>query len=316
MLVREAPRPIQIAARRFILDGVLIDVVTGLRHGGVEPVLLKGPSIAGWLYTTPLDRPYFDIDLLLDPSSFDRTREIMVRLGFEPSQDALLGDQESWTDEGWLRVRDGALIELHRTFKGISVEPMAAWRTLSSRVCLIQVGDVKVTALDESARCLLLALHASMHGGLGMTLEDLRRGLRMAPLDTWKEAWTIAGELGAGDPFSAGLELLSEGIALQNRLGIPRNRSAYFLLQASGATNAAQVLGLLVESPGSPRRRLLRRLLLPSPAHLRARLPIARKGILGLGAAYLLRWWALGSMALRAAPDWRRAWTRSRARGR
>jgi glycosyltransferase involved in cell wall biosynthesis len=46
--------------------------VPALRDDGVRALLLKGRSIAGWLYDEPAERPYLDCDLIVAPQHHDR----------------------------------------------------------------------------------------------------------------------------------------------------------------------------------------------------------------------------------------------------
>ena len=44
------------------LDAAAVDVLVALEHAGARPVLLKGPSIACWLYDEPSVQFWHEID--------------------------------------------------------------------------------------------------------------------------------------------------------------------------------------------------------------------------------------------------------------
>lgn len=49
------------------IDSLTVQVVTALRAGGLEPILLKGRSFATWLYAEGEHRFYGDCDVLVAP---------------------------------------------------------------------------------------------------------------------------------------------------------------------------------------------------------------------------------------------------------
>src|SRR5438270_41821 len=63
------------------VDAVTAEVVTALDGAGVDCLLLKGPSIAGWLYEEGA-RTYSDTDLLVAPDRLPAARATLAELGF------------------------------------------------------------------------------------------------------------------------------------------------------------------------------------------------------------------------------------------
>ena len=72
-------------ALALAVDAVTAEVVTALRDAGIRPLLLKGPSIAGWLYGDGAARPYGDSDLLVSPGSYRPAENALRALGFARS---------------------------------------------------------------------------------------------------------------------------------------------------------------------------------------------------------------------------------------
>jgi hypothetical protein len=61
------PTSIRDAALSLAVDRAIAEVVPRLLEGGVQVILLKGPSHARWLYDDPDQRTYTDCDLLVPP---------------------------------------------------------------------------------------------------------------------------------------------------------------------------------------------------------------------------------------------------------
>src|SRR5436305_2012832 len=53
----------------LLIDRVTAEVVEALRAEGVPCVVLKGATVARWLYSDATARPYSDADLLAPPSA-------------------------------------------------------------------------------------------------------------------------------------------------------------------------------------------------------------------------------------------------------
>ena len=75
---------IRTTALALAIDAVTAQVVTALRANGIRPLLLKGPSIAGWLYGDGAARPYGDSDLLVASGERSPDTRIPPPRRFEP----------------------------------------------------------------------------------------------------------------------------------------------------------------------------------------------------------------------------------------
>ena len=112
-------------------------IVTRLREGGVEPVLVKGPAIAR-LYPERGLRPFGDLDLCVRPDQ-------------HPTAAAIL---ESW-------VGEFSPVDLHRGFAELQAR---SWDEVYARSQLATFGaiDVRVLAAEDHLR--FLCLHQLRHG--------------------------------------------------------------------------------------------------------------------------------------------------------
>jgi hypothetical protein len=290
------------------VDAMTAEVVRALRTAGIEPLLLKGPVLAAWLYDEGELRGYGDADLLVDPRRVEDAASVLTELGFE----RLPVPWDKWRRlhhaGDWRRARDGAVVDLHRTLPGVRASPPeTVWRLLASHTApwRLQPG-IEVTVLDERARTMLVALHAAhhlSHGDLGKRpLKDLERALARVPQDTWRDAAALAGELNAGRDLSRGLHAVSGGAVLAAELGLPD--------PSTGDEELAGFERLAAARGTRARLRALLRSFAPTPEFLRWSSPLARRGRLGLFVAYLERpFWLLGQL-----PRAYRAWKRGRNR--
>ena len=285
------------------------EVVTALDEAGVSCILLKGPTIARWLYADGSARPYTDTDLLIGPDDLERGERVLAELGFARR----LSDHDTpgWTQAAhhWIRPRDHANVDLHRSLVGVGVSDEVLWQILAAHTEAIELGDAEVATLTPACRALHLALHAAQHGRRGgRHLADLERGVALPCRHLWDEAATLAARLDATAAFATGLRLLPTGAALADQLLLPRQASAGTLLLAGSSVPGALGWNDLAGAQGAgSRASIIARKLVPTPRFMRAWSPLARRGRLGMAAAYLGRpvW-----VAARLVPGFR-AWRRA-----
>jgi hypothetical protein len=279
-----------VLAHALALDRVVAEATEALEAAGAGVVLIKGPSIAKWLYDPGELRPYGDVDLLVDPAHVGTAREVLRSLGFAPKSIGMSDDPSilSLHDE-W--VRDGRRIDLNRTLDEVDAAPSRVWSVLRDHLDTMPIGGRDVTVLAPPARLLSVVLHAAHHRfEFPRVLEDLDRALTRVPAETWRDAWRLAGELQAQAAFRRGLLLIERGRALADALGPPAGDP--FIAEWSAARQPPVALGLyrLARTRGlTPKLRLLAREVVPSPAFMRWSSPLAQRGRAGLALAYAVR---------------------------
>lgn len=237
------------------------------------------------------ERDYIDTDLLVAPIDLERAGACLSACGYHRKVDepevSLPGDLATYAFS-WRR--DGFLIEIHQTLVGVRAPPESAWRVLARdpQELVIEAGTVPV--LRPPARAFHLALHAAQNGvDNAKSLEDLRRGIEVLPLDLWRESSSIAAELDAMDAFSAGLALLPEGKRILDSLSIAPTPSVAVQLHASGVRQSAKTLEWMRALPRKRSIRLATSKLVPPPGFMRRWHPLARRSRVGLTLAYLWR---------------------------
>lgn len=293
------------AALTLAVDALTAEVVDALTRAEIEVILLKGPAIARWLYDESEVRPYVDVDLLVSPVRHSAAEEVLRALGFTPIMRDYERDGRLEHDAVWRRRATVATVDLHRTLPGArGTSPERVWEELWPRTVEMELPPPvrRARVLGEPALALLVALHAAHHLGEGrisvQPLADLERASVRAAPEVWTQAAELAYTLRAGTQMSRGLHAVEGGDALASRVGLPPPAGGHE--EASGFERLAALEG------AGPRFRLALRALVPPPDYLRWSSSLARRGPVGLAAAYLLHPFLSAARARRGYLIWRR----------
>ncbi|WP_229401323.1 nucleotidyltransferase family protein [Micromonospora okii] len=303
--------PLPAALYCLALDEAAAATHAALRARGVDSILLKGAGLARRL---GVERTYGDVDLLVDPARFATAEEALGDLGYRVEiPGARPDDWTHWHERLWRSPGPvGLAVDLHRGFHGVG-DAAAFWAALAAGAEPMSLAGRTVEVPSAPAAALLVALHAAHPGGSPRPRDDLRRATRVLDEETWRAAAALAEATGATRTFAFGLRRTPDGAALARRLGLPRATSALHHVVHGPATPGAYQLARAAELP-TARHRLayLARRLAPSPAAMRHRRPVARRGPAGLALAYLLRFAQVGWQAPRAVAALRRATRQAR----
>jgi Uncharacterised nucleotidyltransferase len=302
---------VEAAADNIRVDAATAEVVDAFGARGVPSILLKGPSIARWLYAGDEPRSYRDCDLLVPPRHARGAESTLADLGFERRfDDTRMPDWWREHASEWFRGRDGVTVDLHRTLPGAGVDDETVWGAISEDVEAMTVAGRPAAVLSLPARALLVALHAMHHGReWGTPLSDLERALDVVGDDTWRAAAHLADRLDATDAFAIGLRLHLRGAELADRLHLAAAVSVQATLLARTPPPVALGIEQLARAQGIRRlAAILARKFFPPPDFIRHWHPMASTGRTGLLLAYLYRplW------ILRRSPPAFRAWRAAR----
>jgi hypothetical protein len=283
-----AETTLRAAARTVSVDVVTAEVVPALAEAGVRSLLLKGPAIARRIYEPGELRAYGDLDLLVAPDDERAAEAVLEQLGFAVIvEDSRLARHRPVHAHEWVRARDLASVDLHRTLSGTHASQAEVFDVISAETETLTVAGVDVEVPAPAALALVLALHVAHHGAHEKTVGDLTRALERLPRETWERASQLAARLRAEAAFAAGLRLVPAGAELARRLELPSSRPVEVILRASGAPPLALGLDWLSRTPGlGAKAALVARTAMPAPGALRSWRPRARRGKLGLVAAY------------------------------
>jgi hypothetical protein len=296
----------------FSVDLATVKLMGWLSDAGIRSILLKGGALRQWLYGTEELRPYGDIDILVAPEQIDCAAAVMRGRGWTDTyyQSAIGHAHHMDPPPGEFPFP----LDMHRSFHYVTAAPARVWELLRAHAAPIRLAGRHVETLDEVGLAVIVALHHVRHGADVKHVEDLERALARAPLDTWSRAAELAGLLGAGAAFAAGVRDVRGGGAVADALGLPGATDAALHLQLATPPQTARFLLDLREAGPHPAAllRVLAPELLPPPIRMHQHYLLARRGRIGLLFAYLLRpFW----LAPRLATGWR-ASTAARVRAR
>jgi hypothetical protein len=271
------------------VEATAAEVAEMFRLAGIRAILLKGPSLARWLYDQPSTRVSVDVDLLIAIADRARAEGVLAGIGFSPFPSNVAGG-DAGPASAWDRDTSPVSVDLHVNLPGVGVSSDVAWTLLSSDTEVLVVRGIEVEVLRPSARAMHVALHAAQHGRRWeWGIEDLSRGLAL-PFEVWQEAAALARRLDAVPPFVRGLQLVPGGEQLRTRLDLPAQTTVETALRATSPPDLALGLHTLARTSGLRQKaRFVARKLFPPASWMRRRVPIARRGNVALVAAYIWR---------------------------
>lgn len=282
------------AAQALSCDQVTAEVVTAMQGAGIEAIVLKGPSIARWLYPDG-GRGYTDSDILVRWHDVDRAARVLRLLGFGELLAAFHPAERPANDVETTYIRHdgagGSLVDLHHNLPRLPVPDEALWREFSAGTETIRIGGIDARCLGRTALALHVVLHAAQHGYSGHTREDLRRAIAVLSPADWRRTADLAERLGMVGIFGAALRHEAIGAGIADQLGVPGREIADSPFWLSFAPRGSAALAQFRAIPTVRQKaRQVRWALLPSPAKIRyvSRRPDGSPLSLPHGYA---RWW-------------------------
>ena len=186
------------AVRALAVDAVSAEVIAAFRTAGIPSILLKGRSIARWLYPRG-GRSYGDTDVLVREGDVAAAEAVLRRLGFVDIADEWASAEHMPHEIARTFVRPlaperpperghGGNVDLHWSIHHVPVAPDVVWKTFNAHTTTLLLGGVETTALDTTALALHVVLHAAQHAKEKHTGEDLRRAVRALSVEEWAES--------------------------------------------------------------------------------------------------------------------------------
>lgn len=259
-------------------DAVTIRAREAMRAAGVDPILLKGRSIADWLYG-PFERFSSDVDLLVAPAQYDIAEEALRSLGFEPYSVALGEQTKRAHAAAWRHASTYVDVDLHERIVGATVPPHRQWEVLDRHRAPLTLAGRTVDALDVPGRFVHLCLHLAQDvNRRPRKLEDLGRAIAAVTAEDWSEAVGLAEELGAAGALGVGLRSHPEGRRLADEAELPGPDHLELVLRSSGAPpGSTTVAGLLEAETLGQRLRYGWRVLFPPRGYMARWVPLGRR---------------------------------------
>ncbi len=225
------------------LEALALNVVSAFRDHDVDALVMKGPVTNRWLYGGALTRRFGDIDILVPPASHAAAGAVLTGLHFRNDHARVLGIHRPDYEASWSPTSGVGSIDLHTRIAGIpAARADDAWRRLRADAVDFALHGQVVATLNETARTMLLALHAARSRADSRAQDDLDVGLTTLPEALWRAAAGLALELDAGACFSLGLRRSVRGRALAEFLDFPKTPSLESLLLEREAPQEAKVI--------------------------------------------------------------------------
>jgi hypothetical protein len=288
------------AARNLAVDRVTAEVVAALDAAGIPSILLKGPSIARWLYPEG-GRRYCDTDLLVQASDRPRAVDVLGAMGFTDrlqgfhpfERSAMPTAATSFVRAPSVGDGRGGDVDLHRNLPSLSTPDDVLWEVLNTHVTTLEVGGRPVRVLDHTGVALHVVLHAVQEGFRLHTEEDLRRAVATLSLSEWEAVAALAERLGVANVVGRGLRHHPAGVDIADRLGLPQlvvEESPYRWALLGGPRGVTSLEMVREAQTWTERLRLARWAIVPSAAKVRYvyAMPDAGRGSTIRG---YVRWW-------------------------
>jgi Uncharacterised nucleotidyltransferase len=293
-------------AQAFNCDRITAEVVSAMDAAGIPNLVLKGPSIANWLYPSG-GRTYADTDLLVPSKEFGRASQVLVSLGFSekfegvrPIERLLLPTEET----GFVRrVASNSAplgkVDLHHNLPHLPTPEGSLWEAFRTESSPIEVNGVEVRTLGRTALTLHIVLHAAQHGFKFHTDEDLRRVIEVLSIDEWRPVADLAEQLGIADILGYGLRRHQDGAQIADLLGLPNiseAESPYW--RASSPRGSERLTEFLATSNWWTRIKWIGQTLVPSPTWVRHKCHLPNARGVALLRGYGRLWWGIATTSV------------------
>jgi hypothetical protein len=175
---------------------------------GCRWVVVKGPVLVECLYWgRPGTRPYFDLDLLVEPRAFGDALDAFEREGAQILDRNWAGMARSMRGEVHLRLEAGVLLDLHWNLIDMHRNAMD-FRTddLLSRLRVERIAGLGTPMPDAEDSVLHLAFHAAYSGGDRLLwLKDVQRAA-----EVWQPDWNVVEDRAARARIAPAVGLILE----------------------------------------------------------------------------------------------------------
>lgn len=166
-------------AHNLRLEAMAAEAVTLLEEAGIACAVFKGPALSHGYYESPNQRLYGDVDLLVSPSDFVRSGELLSGAGYHRVGEHLESVLERGYGEAAFGKAHGQAIDLHwHLMREANVRSAFGVRTsdLLSRATKLPMHGRALPVLDPTDELLAVATHACFDGAYRLGwLVDLAR---------------------------------------------------------------------------------------------------------------------------------------------
>jgi hypothetical protein len=149
--------------RYLLMEGQLREIIRAFEHEGIEALVLKGPALAVQVYPHPATRPFADIDLLVRPDQYSKTKEALCQLGYRSQTNRFDTFQELFNADSFVHSDNSkkyfevdvhwSLFQYHGLARNNGVEEVL-WNTQK-----VETPTLRFETLDRVNALLYAAFH-------------------------------------------------------------------------------------------------------------------------------------------------------------
>ena len=193
------------------LTAEMFRLFDGFAASGVEALVIKGPVLSARCYGDPGLRQYGDLDLIVRDKDIQRSTELMISLGYEPSVPLRAIRAKKIPGEYvFLQSSTKLLVEYHTelTFR-YHPRPLPL-ENLFQRQTRVNIDSHKVPALSPEDELILICIHGAKHFWEQLSyIADVAAFVTRQELD-WGRVMAAAAEVGGERMLYVGLRLAAD----------------------------------------------------------------------------------------------------------
>ena len=222
--IRESLRAWRRAYTLFTMNltAEMFRLFEGFAASGIEALVIKGPVLSVRCYGDPGLRQYGDLDLIVRDKDIQRSTELMLSLGYEPSVPLTAIQAKKIPGEYVFRQSNTKLlVEFHteRTFR-YHPRPLPL-ENIFKRQARVNIDAHEIPALSPEDELLLICIHGAKHFWEQLSyIADVAAFVSRHELD-WERVMAAAEEVGGDRMLYVGLRLATDvlGAPLSERIG-------------------------------------------------------------------------------------------------
>jgi hypothetical protein len=297
-------------ARYLSMERQLREVMDAFNKRGIDALLIKGPALAWTVYPDPATRPFADVDLLVRPDQYSKTKETLSQLGYRSQTDKFDIFEELFNAESFVHSADSmkyfeidvhwSLFQYHGLARKNGAEAVL-WNTEK-----VETPTLSFETLDRVNALICAAFHLILHHPNGARLAWIGDIALLSQSLVYPEEWEVLRQRCQSLKLSLavkealklaqmwyGLQIPERYIDLTKWLS-PDDAEKTELAHARNEKGPdIRLKGYFADFLSSPRKiQFLLKFLFPSPEYIRMTYPPSKKWLLPL--SYLRRWgsWA------------------------
>jgi hypothetical protein len=206
------------------LTAEMFRLFEGFAASQIEALVIKGPVLSARCYGDPGLRQYGDLDLIVRDKDAQRSTELMIGLGYEPSVPLTAIQAKKIPGEYVFRQSNTKLlVEFHteRTFR-YHPRPLPVEK-LFDRQTWVNIDSHKVPALSPEDELILICIHGAKHFWEQVSyIADVAAFVSRQELD-WERVESAAAEVDGERMLHVGLRLAADllGASMPEKVEVP-----------------------------------------------------------------------------------------------